>query len=47
MSEKNERLSRLIRIREKKANIMLTGATGSGKSSTVNALFNKEGFDLH
>lgn len=42
LSEKNERLSRLIRMREKKANIMLVGATGSGKSSTVNALFNME-----
>lgn len=41
-SEKNERLSRLIRMREKKANIMLVGATGSGKSSTINALFNME-----
>ena len=42
LGEKNERLSRLIRIREKKADIMLVGATGSGKSSTVNALFNMD-----
>lgn len=41
-NEKNERLSRLIKMREKKVNIMLVGATGSGKSSTVNALFNME-----
>ena len=40
--KKTARLSRLIRMREKKANIMLVGATGSGKSSTVNALFNME-----
>lgn len=40
--EKNKRLSRLIKMREKKVNIMLAGATGSGKSSTVNALFNME-----
>lgn len=42
MQEKAERLSRLIKVREKKANIILVGATGSGKSSTVNALFNME-----
>ena len=38
-SEKNERLSRLIKSRSKTVNILLTGATGSGKSSTVNAMF--------
>lgn len=37
--EKNERLSALIKARSKKVNILLAGATGSGKSSTVNALF--------
>lgn len=42
MPEKIERLSRLIKVREKKVNIILVGATGSGKSSTVNALFNME-----
>lgn len=42
LGEKNERLSRLIRMREKKADIMLVGSTGCGKSSTVNALFNME-----
>jgi len=42
VNEKNERLSRLIRMRERKVNIILVGASGSGKSSTVNALFNTE-----
>lgn len=41
-NEKNERLSRLIKMRERKANIILVGSTGSGKSSTVNALFNMD-----
>lgn len=40
--EKTKKLSRLLKIRGKKVNIMLTGATGSGKSSTINALFNME-----
>lgn len=40
--EKNERLSCLVRMREKKANIMFVGATGSGKSSTINALFDMD-----
>ena len=42
LQEKNERLSRLIKARSKKVNIILVGATGSGKSSTVNALFNMD-----
>ncbi len=37
--EKNEHLSRLIKARNKKVNIILVGCTGSGKSSTVNAIF--------
>lgn len=40
--EKNRRLSRLNKMREKSVNIMLVGATGSGKSSTINALFDME-----
>ncbi|MBQ8118889.1 MAG: 50S ribosome-binding GTPase [Lachnospiraceae bacterium] len=42
LKEKNKRLSRLIRMRGKKVNIIFVGATGSGKSSTINALFNME-----
>lgn len=41
-ADKTKKLSRLLRIRGKKVNIMLAGATGSGKSSTINALFNME-----
>ncbi len=39
LQEQNEHLARLLRARNKKVNIILVGATGSGKSSTVNALF--------
>lgn len=42
LKEKNRRLSKLIRMREKKVNILLVGATGSGKSSTINAMFNMD-----
>ena len=40
--EKVRNLSRLMKIRETRINLMLVGATGCGKSSTVNALFQME-----
>ena len=39
-AEKNKRLSKLLKARGQKINLMLVGATGSGKSSTINSLFN-------
>jgi len=38
-SLKELRLKMLDEVKDKKVNVMLVGATGSGKSSTVNALF--------
>jgi len=38
-SEKNRRLSMLLKVSNQRINIMLVGATGVGKSSTINALF--------
>ncbi|MBO4898291.1 MAG: 50S ribosome-binding GTPase [Clostridia bacterium] len=38
-SEKNKRLSKLLKARGQKINLILVGATGSGKSSTINSLF--------
>ena len=38
--EKTKLLSALIRANSQKINLMIVGATGSGKSSTINALFN-------
>ena len=41
-AEKVKRLSKLLQMRNKRVNVLLAGATGAGKSSTVNALFNME-----
>ena len=40
--EKLQKISRLKSLRCHKVNILVTGATGVGKSSTINALFNTE-----
>ena len=39
---KGKVLANLRKLRETKVNVLVTGATGSGKSSTINALFNTE-----
>ncbi|UUC96748.1 GTPase family protein [Comamonas sp. C11] len=39
-ASKNIVLRNLAKIKETKVNILITGATGCGKSSTINALFN-------
>ena len=39
---KNKMLKNVMRMKDKKVNIMITGATGSGKSSTINAMFDME-----
>ena len=41
-SEKVKKLSYLLKLRNRSVNILVTGATGVGKSSTINALFNTE-----
>ena len=41
-SEKIKLLNGLNHLEGEKMNIMITGATGSGKSSTINALFGKD-----
>lgn len=40
--EKQKMLKNLTAMSEKKINLMITGATGCGKSSTINAMFNSE-----
>ena len=41
-AEKNKMMKSLLNLKEQKINIMITGATGCGKSSTINALFGEE-----
>jgi hypothetical protein len=41
-SEKNKLMKNFLQLKEQKINLMITGATGCGKSSTINALFNME-----
>ncbi|MHA7963715.1 GTPase family protein [Paenibacillus sp. CAU 1782] len=38
--EKKAMFSNLLRLKSQTVNILITGATGSGKSSTINAIFN-------
>lgn len=40
--EKQTLLEELLKLKSETVNIMITGATGSGKSSTINALFGDE-----
>ena len=39
---KNKMLKNVMRLKDQKVNIMITGATGCGKSSTINAMFDTE-----
>lgn len=39
-AERNKLLKNYLYLKDKKINLMITGATGCGKSSTINALFN-------
>lgn len=41
-SEKNKLMKNYLRLKDQKINLMITGATSCGKSSTINALFNTE-----
>lgn len=41
-AERTKLMKNFLRLKEQKINIMVTGATGCGKSSTINALFNTE-----
>lgn len=40
--QKNKMLKNVMKLKGKKLNIMITGATGCGKSSTINAMFDTE-----
>lgn len=39
---KKELFENILKLKEQKINLMITGATGCGKSSTINAMFNTE-----
>lgn len=41
-AEKKEALGSIMELKGKKINVLITGSTGCGKSSTINALFNTE-----
>lgn len=41
-STKEKLLKNILKLKNQKVNLMVTGATGSGKSSTINAMFNTE-----
>ena len=41
-AEKNKLLKNVMRLKTQKLNTMITGATGCGKSSTINAMFDME-----
>jgi len=40
--DKHRMLENILKLKNQKVNLMITGATGSGKSSTINALFDTE-----
>lgn len=40
--EKQKLLKNILNLKEQKINLLITGATGCGKSSTINALFETE-----
>ena len=39
---KKQLFENILKLKEQKVNLMITGATGCGKSSTINAMFNTE-----
>lgn len=41
-TERNKLMRNFLHLKDRKINLMITGATGCGKSSTINALFEKE-----
>ena len=41
-ADKNKMLKNVMKLKEQRVNIMITGATGCGKSSTINAMFDTE-----